>query len=105
MADVIPKEHEDLTITAFKIENPLAKVKAQDKNDGKGKHFKIHFGYENPDLFPEQHEWTILVTGLVSVTFMIYWFYRVKHGNEEINREMRFSLKDGAIELNDAIEW
>ena len=87
---MIPKEHQDLAMIAFEIEESLAKVKAQDKKDGKGKHFKIHFGYENPDLFPEHHEWTILVTGLVSVTFMIYWFYRVKHGNEEINREMRF---------------
>ena len=65
------------------------KVKAHDKKDGKGKHFKIHYGYENPDLFPKDHEWTIWSTGLASTLFMIFWFWHVKRGTEEINREIR----------------
>ena len=31
----------------------MMKVQSQDRKDGKGKHFKIHYGYENPDMFPK----------------------------------------------------
>ena len=88
----------NLLIVAFdEAEKSMSKIKSQDKKDGKGKHFQIQYGYENPDLFPKDHEWTIWITGLVSVTFMIYWFFKIKFGNDEINGEMRFLLKEDAI--------
>ena len=66
------------------------KVKVHDKSDGK--HFEIHYGYKNPDMFPKDHEWAIWTTGLASTLFMIFWFWHVKRGTEEINKEIRFVL-------------
>ena len=89
-----PNDYYNLIMAFDEVEKSMSKIKSQDKKDGKGKHFKIHYGYENPDLFPKDHEWTIWITGLVSVTFMICWFFKIKFGNDEINGEMRFLLKE-----------
>jgi len=86
----ISKEEEiDFLNAIGEIEESLAKVNIQDKEDGYGKHFKIHYGYENRDMFPKDQEWTILVTGLASILFMIYWFWRIKRGMMEVNGQIR----------------
>lgn len=66
----------------------------QDKKDGKGKYFQIQYGYRNPDLFPKNHEWTIWTTALASTFFMIFWFWHVKRGTEEINEKIRLVQVD-----------
>ena len=101
--DMNPNDYYNLIVAFDEAEKSMSKIKSQDKKDGKGKHFQIHYGYENPDLFPKNHEWIIWITGLVSVTFMIWWFFKIKFGNDEINAEMRFILKDAIGPLKDAI--